>query len=235
VQCHAGYRDDQTLAAHTHHKAGSSGSHCYNCHMPYTTYGLQKAIRSHTIESPSVQSSLQTGRPNACNQCHLDRTLDWAAEHLRDWYGIEKPALSEDERNIAASVLWALKGDAGQRALMAWSFGWSDAKQTSGSDWMTPYLSYLMADPYAAVRFIAHRSLRRQADFATAAYDFLAPPEERTKAAGEIYREWSRAHAGPPRRLASEQVLIPAPGKINRDVVSRLLRERDNRPVSLRE
>ena len=29
-------------------------SRCYNCHMPYTTYGLLKTIRSHTVSSPSV-------------------------------------------------------------------------------------------------------------------------------------------------------------------------------------
>ena len=48
--------------------------------MTATTYGLVKAIRSHLIDSPTVESSLTTGRPNACNLCHLDRTLDWTAD-----------------------------------------------------------------------------------------------------------------------------------------------------------
>ena len=34
------------------------------------------------IESPDVATTLKTGRPNACNLCHLDKTLDWTAEHL---------------------------------------------------------------------------------------------------------------------------------------------------------
>src|SRR5262249_53976168 len=37
-RCHDGYRD--RLAEHTHHPAGSPGSLCYNCHMPYQVYSL---------------------------------------------------------------------------------------------------------------------------------------------------------------------------------------------------
>ncbi|HQU45192.1 MAG TPA: cytochrome c3 family protein, partial [Pirellulales bacterium] len=84
-QCHASYRHD--LAAHTHHLAGSTGSQCYNCHMPHTTYGLFKAIRSHQISSPGVATTVATGRPTACNLCHLDQTLSWSAENLSAWYG----------------------------------------------------------------------------------------------------------------------------------------------------
>ena len=38
LQCHEPMRAD--LTAHTRHGAESSGSSCYNCHMPYTSYGL---------------------------------------------------------------------------------------------------------------------------------------------------------------------------------------------------
>ena len=65
---------------HTRHAPSSTGSSCYNCHMPYTTYGLLKTLRSHQISSPSVATSVSTGRPNACNLCHLDKTLKWTAE-----------------------------------------------------------------------------------------------------------------------------------------------------------
>src|SRR4029453_3531650 len=60
---------------HTRHRADSSGSVCMNCHMPFTTYGLLKTVRTHQISSPSVKATLETGRPNACNLCHLDKTL----------------------------------------------------------------------------------------------------------------------------------------------------------------
>ena len=38
---------------------------------------------------------LETGRPNACNLCHLDRTLAWTAKHLEGWYGFAPPELND--------------------------------------------------------------------------------------------------------------------------------------------
>ena len=99
---------------HTHHLADSSGSNCYNCHMPHTAYGLLKAIRNHTISSPDLKRELTVDRPNACNQCHLDKTLKWTAEHLRDWYSIDAPELDAEQSEVAASILWLLKGKRGQ-------------------------------------------------------------------------------------------------------------------------
>ena len=60
------------------------------------------AIPSHQISSPTVQATIDTGRPNACNLCHLDKTLEWSAEHLFEWYGTPKPDLNDDDRTIAA-------------------------------------------------------------------------------------------------------------------------------------
>jgi hypothetical protein len=160
TQCHAEYADPAALERHTHHAAESSGSRCLDCHMPFTTYGLLGAIRNHEVEPPDVAASLATGRPNACNQCHLDKTLAWTAQMLAEWYGTSIPELSQDERTVAASLLWALQGEAGQRALLAWSFGWDEALLASGSDWIAPVLSILLDDPYHAVRFVAHRSAR---------------------------------------------------------------------------
>ncbi len=116
VQCHNRFNATTQVTQHTHHLADSSGSKCYNCHMPNTTYGILKATRSHQINSPRVQDSLQTGRPNACNQCHQDKTLAWSADNLANWYKQPKPKLSADDQQIAAMVRWALSGDAGQRS-----------------------------------------------------------------------------------------------------------------------
>ena len=34
-----------------------------------------------------AESLPPVGRPNACNLCHLDRTLGWTEQHLVRWYG----------------------------------------------------------------------------------------------------------------------------------------------------
>src|SRR5262245_188991 len=52
LQCHE--KIGHNLTSHTHHAPGPTGSQCYNCHMPYATYGLLKAVRNHYIDSPSV-------------------------------------------------------------------------------------------------------------------------------------------------------------------------------------
>ncbi len=234
VQCHERFESEQSLTAHSNHSAGSSGSECQNCHMPYTTYGLLKAIRSHTIDSPSVEGSATSRRPNACNQCHLDKTLAWAAEHLEADYGIAQPVLSEDERTVAASLLWLLRGHAGQRALAAWTMGWEPARQTGGGDWLAPYLGHLLLDPYDAVRLVAHRALRRQPGFEDFAYDALWEPAQRVQASRRAIAIWSRI--GRNENLTTgDNVLIERGGELNRSRIRALLAQRDDRPVTFRE
>ncbi|MFP6604666.1 MAG: cytochrome c3 family protein, partial [Pirellulaceae bacterium] len=55
LQCHQKF--EKQISEHTHHAADSSGSKCYNCHMPHTSYALLKAIRSHRVEVPSAAVS----------------------------------------------------------------------------------------------------------------------------------------------------------------------------------
>jgi Cytochrome c552/Cytochrome c554 and c-prime len=222
------------LTAHTKHAEGSSGSSCYNCHMPYTSYGLLKALRSHQISSPSVNASVATGRPNACNACHLDKTLGWTATYLDRWYGTKTDALSDDDRNIAASLLWSIKGDAGQRALMAWAMGWRTAQEASGTDWMPAHLSAMLDDPYDAVRFITYRSMRSLPGFTTFSGDFLASPAQRGSDIARILGQWQSSWKGGSRKALGE-VLLNTDGSLQLATIQRLLAERDNRIVALAE
>jgi hypothetical protein len=230
LQCHEAYQGE-ALTRHTHHASGSSGSLCYNCHMPYTTYGLLKGIRSHTIDVPSVRISRETGRPLACNQCHLDQTLAWTASRLEAWYGISPPPLSAEDEDLAASVRWTLQGDAGQRALMAWSFGWEPARDASGESWIPPYLIILLNDPYDAVRMIAHRSLKTYAGYRYTGYDPLADSTGRRMAIGKALGTWRSRFVGP----ENPAVLIRGKGAFDRVRANTLLARRDNRRVTLDE
>jgi cytochrome c552/cytochrome c554/c'-like protein len=231
LQCHATLRAN--LTSHTKHQTDSAGSSCYNCHMPYTSYGLLRALRSHQISSPTAAVSVRTGRPNACNLCHLDKTLAWTSQYLEKWYGTPQIPLDQDERTIVASMLWLVRGDAGQRALVAWSMGWQPAQRVSGTSWMPPSLGLLMNDPYAAVRFIAYRSLRTLPGFAEFNYDFTGTPEQRPVEGMKVLEVWLRSGA-----LAESQnspaLLVEADGSMKIDVL-RLLRQRDNRRFDLRE
>jgi cytochrome c552 len=231
TQCHQPIAAN--VPAHTKHRAGSSGSACYNCHMPYTTYGLLKTIRSHQVSSPSVASDVQTGRPNACNLCHLDQTLAWTSGYLEQWYKQPRATLSADEQTISASLLRALRGDAGQRAIIAQTMGWEPAQRASGTAWMGPYLAQLLDDPYDAVRFIAGRSLRTLPEFRDFQYDFAAAPDHRRDSQRRVMAIWPRVRQQLPR--ATDERLLIANGDLNVDAVLRLLKERNNRRVLLRE
>lgn len=232
LQCHSNFARD--ISVHTHHPPASSGSLCYNCHMPHTTYGLMKAMRSHQIDSPSVQNTLATGRPNACNLCHLDKTLAWTADNLTRWYDEPPVELSDDQQTVAASVLWALRGDAGQRALVSWSLGWGPAQAASGTDWMAPFLAILLDDPYDAVRFIAHRSLISLPEYVNFEFDFMTPQKSRDAARGRVLRMW-QSTGDAKRQQRGAEVLLDANGELQQSTVKRLLQQRDMREVNLAE
>ena len=231
LQCHDDFRDN--LTAHTHHAADSTGSLCYNCHMPHTTYGLLSGIRSHQIDSPSVEAHLKTGRPNACNLCHLNQTLEWSSRHLTKWYDHRQPKLDNDDKSISAMLKMLLKGDAGQRAIAAWNMGWEPARKASGGNWQAPWLIRTMNDPYAAVRYIAHKALMADPAFAGTPFDYTAPLAKRATQIDAISER--RADAGLLGQAPHAQLLLDAQGKPLEDVADRLTRQRDNRPITLQE
>jgi predicted CXXCH cytochrome family protein len=220
TQCHRAI--GEKLAAHTHHRAGSTGSTCYNCHMPHTTYGLLRAMRSHQISVPRVQASLDTGRPNACNLCHLDRTLAWTSAALQRWYGTTPPRLSDEQRTVAASVLEVARGEAGVRVLIAWSMGWPAARAASSSAWMAPYLIELLDDEYAAIRYVAARSLRALPGFEDFRYDYVAPEPARWAAQKDARQRLSRVA----QTTGGAELLYDAGGRFERGELERLMTER---------
>lgn len=230
TQCHsdARYASDE----HTHHVADSAGSRCMNCHMPHTSYALLKATRSHQISSPDVATAVVTGRPDACSLCHLSQPLSWTADRLADWYGKPVPELDADQSHIAAGVVWGLTGDAAQRALIAHSMGWDAAVEASaGNGWMAPCLSVLLRDPYAPVRYIAHRSLRRLAGFEEFEFMFDGRPDDWTEASQRAISIWE-AQDG---RVESPAVLIDGHGKLLDAEFQRLQRLRNDREVIVEE
>lgn len=216
IDCHQG-KDNR---AHTHHAQGSPGSSCIECHAPQTTYALFKAIRSHRIDAPKISATLRSGRPNACNLCHLDKSLAWTGKFLEQWYGASHVDIEGDYATNSAIVVEALRGDAAVRVISAAALGRDVAISVSGPDFSGPVLAELLVDPYSAVRFVAGRSLHALPDYAAIEYDFLAPPDERARARVRVL-EISAAKG--------------SPGGLSRDVVQSLLAKRDTRAVTIAE
>lgn len=233
TMCHGQPQFRDELSSHTHHPVDSGGSECMNCHMPHTSYALFRAVRNHRIDSPRTATSLQVGMVNACNGCHLDKTLAWTADHLVEWYDQPPVELGSDEQHIAAGVLWMLRGDAAVRAIAAWHAGWEAARTASGGEWLPPYLAALLADPYGVVRYISHRSLATLEGFEDFSYDFLAAPKQLSESAERVGTRWveRQAEALHP----DPALLIDASGQLIAEPYRRLLRERDHRPVTIQE
>ena len=169
-------------------------------------------------------------RPNACNLCHLDKTLGWTAEHLHEWYKQPKPELDAEQREISQAVLHLLKGDAAQRGLTAWGASWPPAVEASGRDWIAPYLALLLDDPYSAVRSMAWQSLSTFDEYQEFEYDFVAAPDERKAAALAALERWE----GPVGTAKRDSVLMDGP-KWNRARADAIRAQRDDRPISLLE
>lgn len=204
TQCHESLSPSLASREHTRHSSDSAGARCVNCHMPHTVYGLTKAIRSHQISSPSVDESVELGRPNACNLCHLDRSLAWTARELERGWGVPAPELEQVGDERAAALVWLVRGDAGQRALAAWALGWADAQATSGRDWLAPPLIRALGDEYAAVRWVALRSLRSLPGYAGLDWSLANAPLD-LAGSRELDERWSGSERRDPAIYQNEQ------------------------------
>src|SRR5262249_35424780 len=87
-QCHSQPKYDSP--SHHFHKAGSAGASCVECHMPSRKYMIIDPRRDHSIRIPRPDLSVKLGVPNACNQCHTDKSATWAASNAEKWYGLSK-------------------------------------------------------------------------------------------------------------------------------------------------
>ena len=220
AQCHA--NEMAAGSAHTHHDADSEGSRCVNCHMPRTSYALYTAIADHHVASPRAVSAAFSDRPNACNLCHLDRSLAWTGEQLNAWFDTPIPALTDAEQSQATGLLWALSGDAVQRAITAWHLGYAPAIEASGREWMVTVLAWMLDDPYAAVRYVASAALASQGVDADSV-DVFADEVDRAGPTIRFVERMEREFGGTGRV------------DVGRDVVQSLRAERDDTEIWLAE
>jgi hypothetical protein len=78
--CHADLAPD-----HARHPAGVAS--CLDCHMPRMVQGIGAVVRRHRISSPTDEAMLAAAAPNACNLCHLDRSIRWTLDAIDAGWG----------------------------------------------------------------------------------------------------------------------------------------------------
>jgi hypothetical protein len=126
-----------------------------------------------------------------------------------------------------------MSGDAATRVVVAAQLGWEPAQRASGSGWQAQLLVAALDDPYAAVRFVAARSLRALPGFAELDYDFIADRGQRLAA-----QERARARAeqlAQPVSSGSSELTLDAAGRFPPELLIQLARSRDPRPVRIAE
>ncbi len=86
--CHEKFSDSKTVLAHSKHPAGSKVN-CLDCHMPRYSQGLDSLVRTHRISHPVEKEMVAAGNANACNLCHLDKSMRWTLTELKKGWGTD--------------------------------------------------------------------------------------------------------------------------------------------------
>src|SRR5262249_42581890 len=88
LQCHAA--EKYATAAHHRHESASPPLACASCHMPERTYMVVDRRHDHSFRIPRPDLSARLGTPNACNDCHADKSAQWAASATETWHGANR-------------------------------------------------------------------------------------------------------------------------------------------------
>jgi predicted CXXCH cytochrome family protein len=107
-QCHSA--DKYSAVAHHHHEGVNPPLACASCHLPTRTYMVIDRRHDHSLRIPRPDLSVKLGTPNACNDCHSDRTAQWAAATIERWHGPNRKAYQKYAEAFDAA--WADRADA---------------------------------------------------------------------------------------------------------------------------
>lgn len=87
LQCHGKSYDDPK---HTFHPINTVASQCVSCHMPARTFMEVDERHDHSFRVPRPDLSVKYNTPNACNDCHKDKSMQWTADAIIKWYGPDR-------------------------------------------------------------------------------------------------------------------------------------------------
>jgi hypothetical protein len=157
--------------------------------MPRVVYGVMAIHPTHEISVPDPRLTVTHAKPNACNQCHLDKSVNWAIASVRDlWpgrFGTTRTS-GDAQFDVPEGPRALFAGDALQRAIAAEAMG-AGRPSTIDPAWARAFLIEAFADDYPIVRFFAAGGLRG-GDAGLARPDYLATPAARASS----LEQWRR-------------------------------------------
>lgn len=86
--CHIPTKYD--VPSHTFHKKGTPATECKNCHMPGKVYMGNDLRHDHSFRVPRPDLSVKYGTPNACSNCHKDKSEKVLADAIIKWHGPDR-------------------------------------------------------------------------------------------------------------------------------------------------
>ncbi len=108
LQCHAA--EKYTAVAHHHHEGVDPAPTCVSCHMPARTYMVVDVRHDHGFRIPRPDLSAKLGTPNACNDCHADKSPEWASAAIESWHGQNRKGFQNYAEAFRAA--WSASADA---------------------------------------------------------------------------------------------------------------------------
>ncbi|MBA3458490.1 MAG: hypothetical protein H0T46_00905, partial [Deltaproteobacteria bacterium] len=147
ITCHPAFAKPEAAAVHSGHKPATT---CLDCHMPRVVMGIDRVVRTHRISSGADPAMLSAAAPNACNLCHLDRSIAWTVDELRRGHDIALDprgwsAYGELDRSVGE--VWLGSKEPALRLMAAAAY----ARSPLGS-YELPALMKGLADPLAHMR-----------------------------------------------------------------------------------
>jgi len=158
LQCHESQKYD--VFEHHFHDDGEGGQSCINCHMDGRYYMVNDYRRDHSFRVPRPDLSVEYDIPNACNSCHTDKTAEWSADWIIEWYGPDRIknyadvlCIGSTRTEEAVSFLDTLIRSKSQpsiaRATAVWYLGFINNEQSNAA------IIRSLTDPDPTVRYIA--------------------------------------------------------------------------------
>jgi formate-dependent nitrite reductase cytochrome c552 subunit len=177
--CHQILAEPEQALEHSGHGAGDAT--CLDCHMPSIVEGVSGVVRSHRISSPTSTSMLAAAAPNACNLCHIDRSIRWTAAELEKASGEAMPvedwldAYGDLDRPVG--LVWLDSDD--QTTVSAAAAAYGRADERGGLVALVERLDRPVAYYRMRMLFAIEDVLGRQ--LSAAEYEPTAPPAQRAR------------------------------------------------------
>jgi predicted CXXCH cytochrome family protein len=124
LQCHS--QEKFADVRHHRHEAASPPLSCVSCHMPARTYMVVDTRHDHSFRIPRPDVSVTTATPNACNDCHKDKSPAWSAAAIERWHGPDRKGFQNyanafrsawNEQSDAAKLLAVVASDSNTPAI----------------------------------------------------------------------------------------------------------------------